>query len=144
MKIRQLLVALAVCSGLTFAASAASAQTQAFAVMAGGYETAAADADGVGTATVLFINGRRICYAVLVDNIATPTAMHIHKAAPGINGGVVVTLTAPNTGNPGRSSGCIGGLDPALVRDMRNNPSSYYINVHNADFPAGAIRGQLF
>jgi len=144
MKLRQALLALAVSSGLMSAASAASAANQAFAILAGGFETAAADDDGFGTATILFVSNRRICYAVLVENIATPTLMHIHMAPPGVNGNPVITLVPPNTGDPGKVSGCIGGLDAALVRDIRNNPTGYYINVHNGDFPGGAVRGQLF
>jgi hypothetical protein len=30
-----------------------------------------------------------------------------------------------------------------VVSDLLANPSSYYVNVHNADFPAGVLRGQL-
>jgi len=33
--------------------------------------------------------------------------------------------------------------DPALLRDIRRHPASYYSNIHNLDFVPGAIRGQL-
>ncbi len=29
------------------------------------------------------------------------------------------------------------------VAEILANPSAYYVNVHNAEFPSGAIRGQL-
>ena len=31
-----------------------------------------------------------------------------------------------------------------LLRNIKRRPGRYYVNVHNLDFPAGAIRGQLF
>jgi hypothetical protein len=39
--------------------------------------------------------------------------------------------------------GCTTGVDRALVRAIRTGPSAFYTNLHNAEFPAGAIRGQL-
>ena len=30
-----------------------------------------------------------------------------------------------------------------VVADILANPEDYYVNVHNAEFPSGAIRGQL-
>jgi hypothetical protein len=49
-------------------------------------------------------------------------------------------LTAPDAS--GKSAGC-ATADPAVVTDLLANPTGYYVNVHNAEFRAGAIRGQL-
>jgi hypothetical protein len=71
-------------------------------------------------------------------------AAHIHNAPAGRNGPIVVPLTPPAQGNPGNASGCIANLDPALLAAIEQNPAAFYVNVHTAALPEGAVRGQLF
>ena len=74
-----------------------------------------------------------------------PTLGHIHKAPVGVNGPVVVPLfTTPVPSTIFAVSGTVTGLDAALVNDIRSHPSDYYANLHTAQFPGGAVRGQLF
>jgi hypothetical protein len=40
-------------------------------------------------------------------------------------------------------AGCKGDVAASLTSDIRRHPADYYVNVHNAEFPGGAIRGQL-
>lgn len=103
----------------------------------------AGDPDGTGTVLLTVNHGQReICWDASVSDIVLPaTASHIHKAPPGVRGGIVVFLSAPN--ETGRAVGCASNLDRDLLRDILTNPASYYVNVHTADFPAGAVRGQL-
>jgi hypothetical protein len=51
-----------------------------------------------------------------------------------------VPFEAP--GWEGFGEGC-AAADPALALDIVMNPWNYYVNVHNPDYPPGAIRGQL-
>ena len=37
----------------------------------------------------------------------------------------------------------VGAPNVDLVKAIRQDPSSYYVNVHSTAFPAGAVRGQL-
>lgn len=98
------------------------------------------DPDGTGTARVTVNHGqKRVCYELEVSGIATATAAHIHLGAAGVAGGVVVPLAAPADGD---SSGCVDVTDD-LAKAILKNPADYYVNVHNADFQNGAIRGQL-
>jgi len=30
-----------------------------------------------------------------------------------------------------------------VLKEIMGNPSAYYVNVHTAEFPNGALRGQL-
>ena len=101
------------------------------------------DADGAGQALItLNVGQREICWETSASNITLPAAAsHIHKAAPGIRGPIVVPLSPPGAG--GTATGCASGVDRELVKDILNNPASYYVNVHTSDFPAGAVRGQL-
>jgi len=105
-------------------------------------EVPAGDPDAIGTATVWVNPGTGIvCYDWSVSNAATPIfAAHIHHAVTGVAGPVVVPL--PPTG-PSSGQGCTSGVSRALALDIITHPSDYYVNVHNADFPAGAARGQL-
>ncbi len=99
------------------------------------------DPDGGGTARFRLNPGLgEVCYELEVDNIEAAAAAHIHVAPEGSPGPVVVTLSAPSDG---ASSGCATGVDRVLILDIIRNPQDYYVNVHNAEFPAGAVRGQL-
>ena len=100
----------------------------------------AGDPDGSGKARVkIDLRNSRLCYTLRVKNIDPAVAAHIHDAKAGVNGPIVVTLAAPTNG---RSSGCVT-VEMTLLKDIRTNPSEYYVNVHNAAFPGGALRGQL-
>jgi len=98
------------------------------------------DSDGTGTAT-LTIDAEKatICYTLEVADIADAAAAHIHEAGFGVAGPVVVELEAPASGE---SSGC-ADVEQDLATDILDDPGQYYVNVHNADFPDGAVRGQL-
>ena len=98
------------------------------------------DPDGTGTAKITAdATTNNICFDLTVQQIATANAAHIHKGARGVAGPVVLTLDAPATG---ASKGCLN-VEKSLAAAIIADPSAYYVNVHNADYPKGAIRGQL-
>lgn len=104
--------------------------------------TRAGDRDGRGLASVILRSRRQICVSILVSNIDAPVAAHIHRARAGAAGGVVVPLGAPTQGGLGGSTSC-AQIAPALHAAIRKQPQRYYVNVHTAAFPNGAVRGQL-
>src|SRR5262249_9576685 len=102
------------------------------------------DPDGHGLSFV-GLRGTTVRFALTWTGIAAPTASHIHSGVAGQAGPVVVPFFAAPGGLPANITGVTGSVtaDAALVRAIRANPSRYYTNIHNAEFPAGAIRGQL-
>lgn len=98
------------------------------------------DADGTGTFTATFNPGKgQVCYELRVSNIAASNAAHIHTGAATVAGPVLMNLTAPASGS---SKEC-AALDREKILEIIKNPENYYVNVHNAEFSDGAVRGQL-
>lgn len=100
------------------------------------------DLDGIGTAAVTLNPGQEeVCWEIEVSGVTLPaTGAHIHVAPSTAPGPVVVPLSAPDAN--GVSTGCTAA-DRDLIKAIIKNPENYYVNVHNADYPAGAVRGQL-
>jgi hypothetical protein len=98
------------------------------------------DADGTGTAVITVHYGQtQICYALTASNIEPATLAHIHEGLRGVEGPIVVNLRPPTSGS---SSGCVIA-EPDLIKEIKRRPEEYYVNVQNAQFSSGAIRGQL-
>lgn len=122
------------------------------------------ESDGQGGFTTTS-NADTLCYVLEVDKVSgtennpgAPYAAHIHRGEPGSNGPVVVSLAFP-TG--GEAADCVTETrvtgpnnTPVFARDAQGNllataaeirdfPERFYVNVHNADHPGGAVRGQL-
>jgi hypothetical protein len=124
------------------ASSASAAPKDAFVRMNGAMEVPGpGDPQSRGAAFINLhsIQGR-VCAGVRFTELSTPlTGMHIHTGARGVQGPIVVNLNAVLAG----TTRCVTGVDSQLIQDIRSNPNQYYLNVHNEEFPAGAIRGQL-
>jgi hypothetical protein len=99
------------------------------------------DPDGSGRAELrIDAHEGRFCYALSVADIAPARLAHIHKSPVGEAGGpIVVSLEAPTDG---ASEGCTS-ISPELAQAILQAPADYYVNVHNQDYPGGAVRGQL-
>ncbi|WP_436793552.1 CHRD domain-containing protein [Actinospongicola halichondriae] len=101
-------------------------------------------------------NTDTLCYIVIVDGISelgsnpgNGRAAHIHRGAKGENGPVVANLAFPTDG---QAADCLSENEvgkftadagPGIVQDILANPEGYYFNVHNNEYPGGAVRGQL-
>ena len=129
----------AVACALTVGVAAASAAstTALKASLKGSNETEKGDPNGRGTATVR-IKGTQLCYTLSLKNVATTNAGHIHRGKSGVAGAVVVPLYM---GTP-KTKGCVT-VKASLAKEIAKTPSGFYVNVHNAAYPGGAMRGQL-
>jgi hypothetical protein len=109
--------------------------------MIGDAETPKGDPVGNGTATIRLRQGQgQACFKLAAKDLPAAVAAHIHSGAAGAAGPVVIPLKTP--GDDGTSSGCTNAAR-TLVASILKNPANFYVNVHTAEFPAGAIRGQL-
>jgi CHRD domain-containing protein len=136
MKLRYLLAALTIALVAVGGATAAAQKGSLHATLTGKAETPKGDPDGTGTAEVK-VTGTKVCWEIHVAKVGTITAAHIHKGKPGVAGPVVVPFGAAF-----KSKGC-ATAPAAVAAAILKSPSAYYVNVHNAKYPGGALRGQL-
>jgi hypothetical protein len=116
--------------------TAAPARVHLGAVLVGGNEVPGpGDTDAYGLANVRVESGE-VCWRITVSETVAPiTAAHIHAGPAGVAGPVAVPLEPYNRGCTDASH--------RLTRFIKNHPSHFYVNVHNDEFAAGALRGQL-
>ncbi|MCU0304164.1 MAG: CHRD domain-containing protein [Thermoanaerobaculales bacterium] len=135
---------LAVLAATFLAALPLAAQTTWFAAsLAGGREADnPGDGDGWGVAAV-GIDGATVRYYIWVTDLAAPTSAHIHAGGAGTSGSIVVDFSASFTEIADGVYAAYGEVAAADTASLLASPASFYVNVHNGDFPAGAVRGQL-
>ncbi len=99
------------------------------------------DKGGSGTAHVTLITPEdRLCYSLEASDIEPSTKAHIHEGTAEERGPTVVELDPPPED---RTSSECTDVNPALLRNLLEKPHRYYVDVHNKEYPHGAIRGQL-
>ncbi|GGE05203.1 CHRD domain-containing protein [Tsuneonella deserti] len=133
-------VALAGCATLEEEAVDATSDTYK-AVLTGANEAGGGDPDGYGRAEISVSDGfGQVCWEIKdLRGIGPVTAAHIHAGRAGVNGPPVLTL---EKSNEGIWQGCKDGAEWTQNR-LQGNPADFYVNVHTAEYPNGAIRGQL-
>jgi CHRD domain len=109
-------------------------------ILAGSNEVPGRATGGYGDASGYFDNETKVLTLTIhYDNLRAPlSAWHIHKAAAGVNGGVIFNFGTP------QPSGFIfvsPPFTPEQEADLANGLN--YVNLHTSVFPGGEIRGQL-
>lgn len=81
-----------------------------------------------------------LCVDITTSGLDLAVA-HVHEAAAGANGPVVIDLTSLVDPASGTVDGCVAASG-SLLREIVAEPGDYYVNVHEASITV-AIRGQL-
>ena len=147
--VRKLSVAggvLALVAALAIPAANAAAPVTVSAQLKGNNEVPGpGDPNGKGEIFVTLKKAKRkVCFALSWKRIQGPQAAHIHRGGPDVAGPVKVKLfeQANPLPNPGAVEGCVRKRK-RVIRKIARHPERYYVNLHNEEYPNGAIRGQL-
>src|SRR5690242_14846036 len=104
---------------------------------------AVGDKDGAALEFIK-VKGDKVSVAVTWRGTGRPTMLHIHQGAKGTNGGVKIDFTKLLGRIKGHHVvGTVKVKDAALLDRLKNDPGAFYANLHTAEFPGGAVRGQL-
>lgn len=131
--------------GVTFAAALAlpatalAAPARLAATLNGANETGGGDPNGAGKFSAeADPDTGDFCFTLSATGIDAPTAAHVHTGAAGKDGPPVITVQVTGEG----SDECVAA-EPDTLKAILAAPEGYYVNVHTAAFPKGAVRGQL-
>jgi hypothetical protein len=112
-----------------------------FVTLSGANEVPAVTTTATGTALIRITSEKKIYTKVTISNLESGdalTASHIHKAAAGTNGGVILGFYA-SAADFGTAK--VSTLTDALYTSIKTDP--IYINAHSTAHPGGIVRGQI-
>ena len=118
-------------------AGVASAQ-QVKVTLSGDQEVPAVKTAGAGSGAISVAADKSVSGSVTTTGVAG-TMAHIHEAAPGKNGPVVIPLS--KSGDSTWSVPAGAKLTDAQLSSFK--AGNLYVNVHSAANPGGEVRGQL-
>lgn len=96
---------------------------------------------GVGALTII---GNELAFDINYQGLTAPaTAAHFHGAADGAGtAGVIIDLSS-GFGTLGRAGTLAGRVTLTPAQYLAFADGKVYVNIHNANFPGGEIRGQV-
>ncbi|HWP13167.1 MAG TPA: CHRD domain-containing protein, partial [Ramlibacter sp.] len=111
-----------------------------FARLIGTEEVPPTASAATGTGMLVIDPATRAASGRITVSGMTTTMAHVHQAAPGVNGPIIIPLTDAGGGNVWNV--------PATARLSAEQFTAFkqgnlYYNAHSAPFPNGEIRGQI-
>lgn len=109
------------------------------------------DPDGSGVAIVrLDPDEDRVCYTIVVRDIGAPTepaagvgSAHVHGPLPSTDIAIDLDTVFMSTGTSTYvANDCVNAAG-ATIDAVLADPELFYVNVHNVQFPGGAVEGNL-
>jgi hypothetical protein len=140
MKLRTLCLAAAAACTLPAAAFASTGamHPELGAKLSGKHEVPSGSPVGHGIVNLnLKAASGQVCWKFEIVGLPRPASAHIHRAPAGKAGPIVIAL-----GGTYKAKGCTSA-PKKTIEAIESNPNAYYVNVHTAKYPDGAIRGQL-
>ena len=130
-------LALAAALGLAAASfSALAADVQV--TLSGDQEVPPVATSAKGNGTLMFGNDKSVSGSITTTGI-NGTAAHIHEAAPGKNGGVIIPLVKAGEGQWNVPA----GAKLTDAQEAAYKSGNLYVNVHSDAHKDGEIRGQI-
>lgn len=135
---KRLTLALVCAGAIGFAAASSTFAKDMKVTLSGDQEVPPVKTSATGTGTISVGADQSVSGSVMVQGV-NATAAHIHEAAKGKNGPVIVPLT--KSGDNTFSVAAGAKLTEAQMKALE--AGDLYVNVHSASNPNGEIRAQL-
>ena len=134
---KRLTIALA-CAGFAFATALPTSAKDMAVTLTGDQEVPPVTTSASGTGTISVGADKSVSGSIMVKGV-NATAAHIHEAAKGKNGPVIVPLS--KSGDNTFSVAAGAKLTDEQMQALQSG--NLYVNVHSASNPNGEIRAQL-